>query len=125
LQFLLTFRAVFYSFTGLALWALVPGALGGLWIPAVLFIVVLVSRTTFELTKYGRVAAYPLWSSKLVGSLGVTALAVTFATGRSTPLLALAIWAGIGNELEGFVASAILPACRSDVPSLLHTLRGR
>lgn len=125
MQFLLTFRGVLYSFLALALWVFAPGALAGLWIPTVLFIVVLVSRTTFELTKYGRVATYRFWSSKVLGSLIVMALAVTFATGRSTPLLPLAIWVGIGNELEGFAASAILPACRSDVPSLLHTLRGR
>ena len=114
---------IFYAAAGIALKVAVPDAYDGLWLPLVGILVVHVSRSTFELTKYGRLAAYHMWSSKVLGLLLVAALTISFATGRSTPLLAIALWLGIANELEGFVASAVLPAWHADVPTLVHALR--
>lgn len=114
---------IFYAAAGIALKVAVPGAYDGLWLPLVGIIVVHVSRSTFELTKYGRLAAYHMWSSKALGLLVVAALAISFATERSTPLLAVALWLGIVNELEGFAASALLASWHADVPTLVHALR--
>ncbi len=114
---------IFYAAAGLALKVAVPEAYDGLWLPLVGMIVVHVSRSTFELTKYGRLAAYHMWSSKVLGLLIVAALTISFATERSTPLLAFALWLGIVNELEGFAASALLPAWHPDVPTLVHAVR--
>lgn len=116
---------VFYVATAIALKISVPGAYRGLWLPLVLLIVVHVSRATFELTKYGRIASYHMWSARFLGVLLVVAFGYAFATGRPTPLLACAMWVAIANEIEGFAASAILPAWTSDVPSLVHAYKWR
>jgi CDP-diacylglycerol--glycerol-3-phosphate 3-phosphatidyltransferase len=116
---------IFYVAAAIALKIAVPDAYRGLWLPLVLLIVVHVSRTTFELTKYGRIASYHMWSARFLGVLLVAALGYAFATGRPTVLLACAMWVGIANEIEGFAASAILPAWRTDVPSVLHAYRWR
>ena len=116
---------VFYIAAAVALGIAVPGAYAGLWLPLVTMVVVHVSRTTFELTKYGRIASYHMWSSKLLGVVLVLALTVAFSTGRPTVLVAVALWLGIVNEVEGFVTSLILPQWRCDVPSVFHALAGR
>jgi phosphatidylglycerophosphate synthase len=116
---------IFYVAAAIALKIAVPGAYRGLWLPLVLLIVVHVSRTTFELTKYGRIASYHMWSARFLGVLIVAAFGYAFATGRPTVLLACAMWVGIANEIEGFAASAILPNWRTDVPSLVHAYKWR
>jgi len=116
---------IFYTAAGISLAVAVPGAYDDGWIPLILLIAVHVSRTTFEMIKYGRVASYHMWSSKLLGILLALALGIAFVRESPTFMLAVALWLGVLNELEGFAASAILPAWRCDVPSLLHALRGR
>jgi CDP-diacylglycerol--glycerol-3-phosphate 3-phosphatidyltransferase len=116
---------IFFVAAGFAVWTAVPGVFADGEYALIAIVIVHVSRTTFEMTKYGRVAAYHMWSSKALGVLLASALAWTFAVAHPTWLLTATLWLIVANELEGFAASAILPACRSDVPSLLHTLRGR
>ena len=53
----------------------------------------------------------------------VVAMAWGFLTGRPNVLLTCAVWMAIVNELEGFAASAILPAWVTDVPSVFHAYR--
>ena len=45
----------------------------------------------------------------------MTPMSWSFVTGRPNALVTCAVWLGIANELEGFAASAILPAWRPDV----------
>ena len=113
---------VFYATAAAALAIAVPGAFEGAWPPLVALVTIHVSRMTFELTKYGRIASYHMWSSKALGILIVVALADGFITGAN-PFVAWALWWGIVNELEGFATSAILPAWVPDVPSVLHAYR--
>jgi hypothetical protein len=113
---------VFYAAAAAAMAVAVPGVFAGTGLLLVVFITIHVSRATFELTKYGRVASYHMWSAKLLGALLAVAMAWSFVTGRPTALVTCALWLGIANELEGFAASALLPAWRPDVPSLLHAL---
>jgi len=114
---------VFYGAAAVAMAVVVPGAFAGAGLLLVAFITIHVSRATFELAKYGRVASYHMWSAKALGALLAVALAWSFVTGRPTALVTWALWLGIANELEGFAASALLPAWRPDVPSLLHARR--
>ena len=114
---------IFYVVAGVALRIAVPGAYRGLWLPLVTLIVIHVSRSTFELTKYGRVASYHMWSSKVLGAVLTAALVTAFMTGRPTTLLGVGLWLGVVNELEGFVASLLLTEWRYDVPTVFHALR--
>jgi phosphatidylglycerophosphate synthase len=111
---------VFYVTAAVALRVAVPGVFDRASLPLALLIVIHVSRTTFELTKYGRIASYHMWSSKALGVLIVVAMSVVFLTEQPSVIVTLALWGAIVNELEGFLASVILPRWRADVPSLLH-----
>lgn len=113
----------FYIAAAIALRVAVPGVFAGAGLPVVLLIAVHVSRTTFELAKYGRIASYHMWSSKLLGVLMVTAMTIVFVTGRPNVLVAVTLWVAIANELEGFVASVILPVWTADVPSAVTAWR--
>ena len=114
---------VFYVVAAGALAIATPGVFDGDGLLLVALITIHVSRATFEVTKYGRVASYHMWSAKALGLLLSVAIAYSFATGRPSVLITCAIWLGIGNELEGFAASAILPAWSVDVPSVFHAYR--
>lgn len=113
---------IFFVAAAIALGIAVPRAYQGHWLPLVTLIVIHVSRSTFELTKYGRIAPYHMWSSKVLGLLLAVALATAFATGRPTALLGVALWFGVVNELEGFLASLLLRQWRCDVPSIFHAI---
>ena len=114
---------VFYVAAAAALAAAVPGAFDAAGLALFALVAIHVSRGTFELTKYGRVASYHMWSSKALSLLLVVALTCGFMTGRTNLLLTCAVWLGIANELEGFLASAVLPHWQPDVPSLVHALQ--
>ena len=116
---------IFFIAAAVSLRIAVPDAYDGLWLPLVSLIVVHVSRATVELTKYGRIAAYHMWSSKVLGLLLVAALVTAFLTGRPTPLLGVGLWLGVVNELEGFLASLLLREWHCDVPTVLHAFRYR
>ena len=110
----------FYIAAAVALYIAVPRVFSGATVPLTLLIVAHVSRTTFELTKYGRIASYHMWSSKALGVVMVTAMTVGFLTGRPNGLVTVTLWFAVLNELEGFVASLILPSWQVDVPSVVH-----
>ena len=116
---------IFYVAAAAALAIAVPGAFDGTGVLLVALITIHVSRATFEVTKYGRVASYHMWSAQALGVLLAVAIAASFATGRPNVLLTCALWLAIGNELEGFAASAVLPSWRADVPSIAHALDAR
>ncbi len=113
---------IFYVAAGFSVWTAVPGVFVAGQYALVAVVVVHVSRTTFEITKYGRVAAYHMWSSKALGVLLAFALAWTFAVARPTSLLTVTLWLIVANELEGFIASVILPVWTADVPTALHAV---
>jgi phosphatidylglycerophosphate synthase len=79
-------------------------------------------RWIFDLIKFGRIAAYHMWSSKLWGILLFLGFGEVFARGGPGVLLTAAIVVGIVNEVEGLVVSLVLPWWRHDVPSLWHAL---
>ncbi len=116
---------IFYVAAAIALRVAVPETFKGAGLAVFTLIIVHVSRTTFELTKYGRIASYHMWSSKALGVLIVVAMTWSFLTGEPTALVTAALWFAIANEIEGFSASVILPRYRVDVPTLRHAWRVR
>jgi CDP-diacylglycerol--glycerol-3-phosphate 3-phosphatidyltransferase len=114
---------VFYLAAAGALAVAVPGAFEGTGMLLVAFITVHVSRATFEVTKYGRIASYHMWSAKALGVVLAAAIGYGLATGRPNLILTAAMWLAMANELEGFAASAVLPGWRADVPSIVHAVR--
>jgi CDP-diacylglycerol--glycerol-3-phosphate 3-phosphatidyltransferase len=113
---------VFYVSAAVAMRIAVPDVFDGCALPLSLLVAVHVSRATFELVKFGRLASYHMWSSKALGALIVVTMTAAFATGRPSALVVVALWMGVANELEGFAASAVLPAWTADVPSLAHAV---
>jgi phosphatidylglycerophosphate synthase len=114
---------VFYAAAATALRIAAPGAFDGTGLLLTAFVTIHVSRATFEVTKYGRMASYHMWSAKALGLLLAAALTYGFVTARPSIILTCALWVGIGNQLEGFAASALLATWRSDVPSIIHAVR--
>jgi CDP-diacylglycerol--glycerol-3-phosphate 3-phosphatidyltransferase len=112
----------FYVAAAAALKVAVPRAFDNSELALVSLVIVHVSRATFELSKYGRLSSYHMWSSKLLGILLVIAMLQAFITGQPAAILPIAIWFGVVNEIEGFAISAVLPAWRTDVPSIVHAL---
>ncbi|HEY0512794.1 MAG TPA: CDP-alcohol phosphatidyltransferase family protein [Thermoanaerobaculia bacterium] len=83
------------------------------------------SRWVFDLIKFGKVASYHMWSAKLWGITLFLGFCEVFVRGGPGVLFTTAIAIGVVNEIEGFLASLILPRWRHDVPSVWHawTLR--
>jgi CDP-diacylglycerol--glycerol-3-phosphate 3-phosphatidyltransferase len=111
---------LFYIAAGVALHVAVPRAFSGQTLSLSLLIVAHVSRTTFELAKYGRIASYHMWSSKALGVVMVAAMTAVFLSGRPSALVTVTLWFAVLNELEGFAASLMLPSWQADVPSIVH-----
>jgi CDP-diacylglycerol--glycerol-3-phosphate 3-phosphatidyltransferase len=86
-------------------------------------LVVEVGRMLFELRKFGRTAAYHMWSAKAWGVAMLLGFGEVTLTGRGGPLLAAAIGLGVLTNLEGFAASVLLRSWHHDVPSLWHAAR--
>jgi CDP-diacylglycerol--glycerol-3-phosphate 3-phosphatidyltransferase len=111
---------VFYAAAAVALRIAVPDVFGASALPLALLVAIHISRATFELAKYGRLSSYHMWSSKALGVLIVVAMTAAFLTGRPGVLIPVTMWAAIGNELEGFAASLLLPVWTVDVKSIAH-----
>jgi len=115
----------FYVAAAVAMRIAVPGAFDGAGLPLALLIAVHVSRKTFELAKFGRIASYHMWSSKALGVVIMLTMTTVFLTGSPSLLVPLALWLGLANELEGFVASVVLPEWTADVASAIHACQMR
>ena len=83
------------------------------------------SRAVLDHYKFGRQAAYHMWSAKAWGLALLLGFSELFLTGDAGVFFALAIGLGILTDAEGLAASFVLPAWRHDVPSLFHALRLR
>jgi phosphatidylglycerophosphate synthase len=80
------------------------------------------SRAVLERRKFGRLAAYHLWSAKAWGVSLLFGFTEAFLTGRPGPLFRLSLWVGILSDLEGLSASMVLSRWHHDVPSAFHAL---
>ncbi|EYB69598.1 hypothetical protein DEIPH_ctg004orf0119 [Deinococcus phoenicis] len=77
-----------------------------------------------DLGKYGRVAAYHAYSSKLTGVL-LFAATVPLSLRDDPALLWVALGVGVLNHLERLAMTLVLPHWTPDVPTLWHALRRR
>lgn len=77
-------------------------------------------RWGFDLAKYGKIASYHMGSAKLWGILLFVACGEVFLRGAPGALFTAMIAVGVYNEVEGLLASLVLPAWHHDVPTLWH-----
>lgn len=90
------------------------------WLPLTCFFLLEIGRHAFDRIKFGRSAAYHMWSAKAWGIclvLGFTEILVFDFTGVG---FIGAVTLGILTNLEGLGASIILREWSHDVPSLYH-----
>ncbi len=91
------------------------------WIPLTCFFLLEIGRYVFDHIKFGRSAAYHMWSAKAWGIflfVGFTEILVFDVAGLGF-LGALIL--GILTNLEGLGASIILREWHHDVPTIFHT----
>lgn len=77
-------------------------------------------RYLYDLNKYERSAAYHMWSAKLWGIFLFLGFCQLLGFEQVGIFFELAIFLGIATNIEGLLASFILPKWQCDVPSLLH-----
>jgi phosphatidylglycerophosphate synthase len=81
------------------------------------------ARWAVDRVRYGRMAAYHMWSAKAWGITLWLGFCEALVTGRPGPLFQAAVVTGILADAEGLAASLVLSSWRHDVPTLWHALR--
>ncbi|MCC7145133.1 MAG: CDP-alcohol phosphatidyltransferase family protein [Phycisphaeraceae bacterium] len=79
-------------------------------------------RFVVERVKFGRLAAYHLWSAKLWGIALFVGFTEAIVTGAPGPLFCLAIVMGVISDLEGLAVSVVFSQWHHDVPTIVHAL---
>jgi CDP-diacylglycerol--glycerol-3-phosphate 3-phosphatidyltransferase len=79
-------------------------------------------RYGFDCWKYGRGASYHAYSAKVWGILLAAAAMAALCFNSAYWLITLALVWGIGNELEGFIMSLMLPEWSYNVKSLARAV---
>jgi phosphatidylglycerophosphate synthase len=79
-----------------------------------------VGRWGLDLARYGKIASYHMVSAKLWGILLFLGFGEVFLRGGAGAFFTAMIAVGIYNEVEGLLASLLLPEWHHDVPSLWH-----
>lgn len=115
----------FFSAIVIAAWITHPEPFQKYIVGLVILIVLKVVRILFDYMKYGREAAYHMWSTKLWGIIVFLALTSLWLGASTDAIFAAAILLGIATNLEGLLASIILPTWQHDVPSLYHAFKLR
>lgn len=100
-----------------------PHALAAVAIPLAAILVLEAVRWTVERAKFGRIAAYHMWSAKVWGIALWLGLAEALLTARAGPVLVAAMVLGIVADLEGLAATLVLEAWTRDLPSVWHAVR--
>lgn len=113
---------IFYISAVIALVIHAPGVIGANTTGIAIVIILEVARQVLERIKYGRMAAYHMWTAKAWGVALAIGFSEAFITGAPGPLFRIAIIVGIIADLEGFAGSLILSSWHHDVPSLWHAI---
>lgn len=82
-------------------------------------------RYAFDWAKFRREASYHMWSSKLWGVALFVAFFSLLALGSDNATMDMAIYIGIGADIEGLAISLVLHTWQADVPTLIHAVRRR
>lgn len=78
------------------------------------------ARQVLERLKFGRMAAYHMWSAKLWGITLLLGFCEAFVTGAPGPLFRAAVIMGVIADLEGLAASLVLSKWQHDIPTIWH-----
>jgi len=113
---------VFYFAAGIALFVRFPEAWHDFRYGIATLVFVEVDRMIFEWRKFGRPAAYHMWSAKLWG-VAMLAGFIEVALGGGGPFMQAAIVLGITTNIEGLFASVVLKEPHHDVPTAWHAFR--
>ncbi len=116
---------VFYTFVAILLVLRYPAVFQLYWPGLAIIVALEVGRALFDHNKYGRQAAYHMWSAKLWGLALLFGFSELFISGQAGPLLLGAIVIGAVTDIEGLAASLVLPDWHCDVPSIVHALSRR
>jgi phosphatidylglycerophosphate synthase len=108
-----------------AAWISRPSALNPWWAAIAAVAGLEVLRNILDMWKFGREAAYHMWSAKLWGVSLVLALGEIFLTGQGRFFLPAAVFIGLFTECEGLLASLLLSEWHHDVPTILHAWKIR
>jgi len=117
--------SVFYVAAVFAAWYLKPTIINENIIGLAVLGVLEIARYIFDLAKFKREASYHMWSSKLWGIFLFLGFFNILVMGESGFLVQAAIYIGIIADAEGLAISIVLKDLKSDVPTLMHALKGR
>jgi CDP-diacylglycerol--glycerol-3-phosphate 3-phosphatidyltransferase len=120
-----TADTVFYLSAVYAVWALHPEALLANLTGLFLLLGLELARYMVDLYKFGRETSYHMWSAKLWNLTMFAAFTALLGFQFSGRLFTAAIWVGIASDLEGLIATTLLPNWRHDVPTAWHAYRIR
>jgi phosphatidylglycerophosphate synthase len=120
-----TADTVFYLSAVYAVWVLYPEALRNNLRALLILLGLELARYAVDLYKFGREASYHMWSAKLWNLTMFAAFTALLGFGFSGRLFTAAVWVGISSDLEGLLATFLLPAWRHDVPTVWHAYRIR
>lgn len=112
----------FYAAALVAVYLRAPNTFVVLRWPLAVIVTLDVVRMLIEVAKFGRMAAYHMWSAKLWGITLWLAFSEVFVLGRAGMLFRAAIVVGIVADLEGLTASLLLRTRQRDVRTLWHAL---
>jgi CDP-diacylglycerol--glycerol-3-phosphate 3-phosphatidyltransferase len=114
---------LFYAAAVGALFVRVPAVIRAHRAGILILIALELVRLAVERSKFGRMAAYHLWSAKAWGIALFLGVSEAFLTQRPGPLFLAGIVVGIASDLEGLAVTLTLSAPHHDVPSLIHARR--
>ncbi|GGL12280.1 CDP-alcohol phosphatidyltransferase family protein [Deinococcus radiotolerans] len=115
---------VFALCIGAALYVQFTAQLTAMWPLVLAYLGTDVLGWLLDLRKFGRLAAYHAYSTKLTGLL-LAAAATRLALSGEGDLLRVALIVGILNHLERALMTALLPRWTPDVPTLWHAWHRR
>lgn len=116
---------IFYLAAGCAVWILYPEVLKTYAVSLALLLALEVVRYVVDFRKFGREASYHMWSAKCWNLVLFAALLSLLGFGVFPWMILVAIWLGILTDLEGLLASLLLPVWTHDVPNVLRAYRIR
>lgn len=114
---------IFYFAAGVALFMRFPAVWREYRWGVTILLATEIGRMVFEWLKFGRPAAYHMWSAKLWGLAMLFGFGEVTLTGRGGPLLIAAIALGVFTNIEGGLATLFFRERHHDVPSLWHAIR--